>query len=73
MTAAQELADPNPAINNPDKFAWDRFIEINRPALEGRRGVPDPKHRGFQKLGVKPGLGPNQEASSERLTRSLLY
>lgn len=34
--------DPNPAVNNPDKFAWDLFVEVNRPALEGERGVPDP-------------------------------
>lgn len=37
--------DPNPAVNNPDKFAWDVFIEVNRPALQGRRGVPDPKKK----------------------------
>jgi hypothetical protein len=34
--------DGNSVMNNPDKFAWDLFIEINRPALAGKRGVPDP-------------------------------
>jgi hypothetical protein len=38
-------ADPNPSVNNPDKFAWDLFVEVNRPALEGKRGVPDPKKK----------------------------
>lgn len=37
--------DSNPAVNNPDKFAWDLFMEINRPALDGKRGVPDPTKR----------------------------
>jgi hypothetical protein len=39
---AQSQTDPNPALNNPDKFAWDLFIQLNTPALAGRRGVPDP-------------------------------
>ena len=39
--SAQQVTDPNPAVNNPDKVAWDLFVELNRPALEGRRGVPD--------------------------------
>jgi hypothetical protein len=42
---AQDLTDSNPAVNNPDKFAWDRFVEINGPAIEGRRGVPDPNKK----------------------------
>jgi hypothetical protein len=42
---AQDLPDTNPAVNNPDKFAWDRFIEINAPALDGQRGVADPNKR----------------------------
>jgi hypothetical protein len=42
FTADAYDLDSNPAINNPDKFAWDHFIEINRPALEGRRGEADP-------------------------------
>ncbi|MBI4638962.1 MAG: hypothetical protein HY727_21705 [Candidatus Rokubacteria bacterium] len=43
--SAQSVNDPNPAVNNPDKFAWDLFIEVNRPALVGRRGVPDPNKK----------------------------
>jgi hypothetical protein len=39
---AQTPADPNPAMNNPDKFAWDLFIERNRPALTAKWGIPDP-------------------------------
>jgi hypothetical protein len=48
---AQSVVDPNPAANHPDKFAWDLFMEINRPALAGQRGVPDPS----KKIG-DPGL-----------------
>lgn len=48
---AQTPADPNPAMNNPDKFAWDLFIEINRPSLAAKRGIPDP----MKKIG-DPGL-----------------
>jgi hypothetical protein len=51
MARAQAVSDPNPAANHPDKFAWDLFIEINRPALAGQRGVPDPS----KKIG-DPGL-----------------
>lgn len=37
--AAQDL---HPALNNPDKFAWDLFIAINHPAdLNAERGTPD--------------------------------
>ncbi|MGH6838778.1 MAG: hypothetical protein ACREDT_08245 [Methylocella sp.] len=42
VARAQPLSDPNPAVNNPDKFAWDLFAEINRPALIGSRGIADP-------------------------------
>jgi hypothetical protein len=42
---AQSALDPNPALNNPDKFAWDLFIQLNTPALSGQRGVPDPKKK----------------------------
>ena len=45
IQAQQSAADPNPAMNNSDKFAWDLFIEVNRPALAGRRGVPDPNKK----------------------------
>ncbi len=45
LSAHSQIKDPNPAVNNPDKFAWDLFIEVNRPALEGKRGVPDPSKR----------------------------
>jgi hypothetical protein len=51
MTRAQAVVDPNPAANHPDKFAWDLFVELNRPALAGQRGVPDPS----KKIG-DPGL-----------------
>jgi hypothetical protein len=43
--AHSQANDQNPTANNPDKFAWDLFVELNRPALEGRRGVPDPNKR----------------------------
>jgi hypothetical protein len=37
--SSQEL---HPALNNPDKFAWDLFIAINHPAdLNAERGTPD--------------------------------
>jgi hypothetical protein len=42
ISVAQNATDPNPAMNNPDKFAWDIFTELNRPAAPGQRGVPDP-------------------------------
>jgi hypothetical protein len=42
---AQIPPDINPTVNNPDKFAWDIFAEINRPALAGQRGVPDPNKK----------------------------
>jgi hypothetical protein len=29
--------DSNPAINNPDKFAWELFVALNRPAGNGTR------------------------------------
>ena len=45
LMPAQQLSDPNPAMNNPDKVAWDLFVELNRPALEGKRGVPDPNKK----------------------------
>jgi hypothetical protein len=35
-------ADRNVAMNNPDKVAWQLFMEINRPASNTERGVPDP-------------------------------
>jgi hypothetical protein len=28
--------DPNPAMNQPDKYAWQVFIRLNRPAAEGK-------------------------------------
>jgi hypothetical protein len=42
VAEAQPVSDPNPAVNSPDKFAWDLFAEINRPALIGSRGIADP-------------------------------
>tara|TARA_R110000850_G_scaffold79512_1_gene171426 strand:- start:2095 stop:3336 length:1242 start_codon:yes stop_codon:yes gene_type:complete len=33
------------AVQNPDKFAWDLFIELNHPALAGQRGVADSKRK----------------------------
>lgn len=34
--------DLHPAMNNPDKFAWGLFVEINHPAdLAAERGTPD--------------------------------
>jgi len=42
---AQSGVDTNPTVNNPDKFAWDLFVELNRPALPGKRGVPDPSKK----------------------------
>jgi hypothetical protein len=39
----QTSVDPGPATNAPDRFAWDLFIQINRPALERQRGVADPR------------------------------
>jgi hypothetical protein len=39
---AQQAQDLNPAMNNPDRFAWDLFVEVNRPALARTRGVFDP-------------------------------
>src|SRR5664280_1482155 len=41
----QLKADPNPALNNPDKFAWDLFTQLNCPALPGKRGIPDPSKK----------------------------
>lgn len=43
--ADQAVTDPNPSLNNPDKFAWDLFVELSRPALSGKRGVPDPSKK----------------------------
>jgi hypothetical protein len=45
LVPAEQLSDPNPAMNNPDKVAWDLFVELNRPALKGKRGVPDPNKK----------------------------
>ena len=45
LVPAQQLSDPNPAMNNPDKVAWDLFVELNRPALKGKRGLPDPNKK----------------------------
>jgi hypothetical protein len=42
---ATDPVDSNPAMNNPDKAVWDLFVELNRPALEGKRGVPDPNKK----------------------------
>lgn len=33
-------ADTNPAMNNPDKFAWQMFVEISRPAEDGNPDGP---------------------------------
>ncbi len=30
------------AVNNPDEFAWQLFFGLNRQALPGKAGVPDP-------------------------------
>ena len=32
------------AQSDPDEYAWKLFLAINRQALAGKRGVPDPKH-----------------------------
>jgi len=45
LSNAQTASDPSPPTSNPDKFAWELFIEINKPALAGRRGVPDPNRK----------------------------
>src|SRR5258705_294191 len=34
--------DTKMAQDNPDEYAWRLFLGINRQALSGRRGVPDP-------------------------------
>lgn len=41
-TPRPQFGDQHPAMNEPDKFAWDLFIDINRPALVGHRGEADP-------------------------------
>jgi hypothetical protein len=41
-----QTPNPNPAVNTPDKFAWDLFIQINHPADKSAgRGVPDTKKK----------------------------
>jgi len=35
-TASNNDIDKNPAMNNPDKFAWELFIEINKPANKSK-------------------------------------
>ena len=48
VARAQLPAPPsigNPAATNPDKFAWDLFVQLVWPAVPGRRGVPDPTQR----------------------------
>jgi hypothetical protein len=36
----------HPALNNPDRFAWDLFIALNHPAdLTAARGTPDASKR----------------------------
>jgi hypothetical protein len=37
------IEDTALAINNPDEFAWHLFLGLNRQALLGKAGVPDPK------------------------------
>jgi hypothetical protein len=32
-------ADPNPAVNQPDQFAWELFVSINAPADNGTNDV----------------------------------
>jgi hypothetical protein len=41
--AGGAISEPsNPAMTNPDKHAWDLFLQLNRPAdLSKGRGVPD--------------------------------
>jgi hypothetical protein len=36
-----QTTDLHPAVNNPDKFAWELFIQLNHPAKVGERGTPD--------------------------------
>jgi hypothetical protein len=35
-------ADTASAIQNPDEYAWKLFLYLNRQALAGKAGVPDP-------------------------------
>lgn len=38
--------DLHPALNNPDKFAWNLFLALNHPAdLNAERGTPDRSKR----------------------------
>lgn len=45
ITAQAGSLEQHPAINNPDKFAWDLFLELIRPADPSKRGIPDPKKK----------------------------
>ena len=38
--AGQSSGQEHPAINQPDKFAWDLFVEINKPAQENNANGP---------------------------------
>ena len=33
---ATDARDPNPAMNQPDKYAWQVFIRLNHPAAQGK-------------------------------------
>lgn len=53
-TAAFEIPggrteDTAMAINNPHEFAWQLFLGINRQALPGKAGVPDPAYPNIRK------------------------
>jgi hypothetical protein len=37
--------DVNPTVNKPDKFAWDLFMALSRPADPMRPGEPDPNKK----------------------------
>jgi hypothetical protein len=40
MPVAAQTTDPNPAENNPDKFSWELFVQVTRPAnVPGRTDV----------------------------------
>lgn len=43
LRAMPRADDPARAASAPEEFAWDLFIVTNWPALQGRRGVPDPR------------------------------
>ena len=51
FSASAAAQDVNPTVNKPDKFAWDLFMALSRPADPNRPGEPDPA----KKLGDEGG------------------